>query len=44
MLISKEENRDQPLRRLRRSVKKDLQKAPVSAAKKSAPKRREPER
>lgn len=44
VLISKEENRDQPLKRLRRSVKKDLQKAPVSAAKKSAPKRREPER
>ena len=44
VLISKEENRNQPLKRLRRSVKKDLQKAPVSAAKKSAPKRREPER
>lgn len=44
LLIPKEENRNQPLKRLRRSVKKDLQKAPVSSTKKSAPKRREPER
>lgn len=44
VLISKDENRDQPLKRLRRSVKKNLQKSPVSTAKKPAPKRREPER
>lgn len=44
VLITKDEDRSQPLKKLRRSVKKDLQKAPVSSAKKSAPKRQEPER
>ena len=43
VLITKDEDRDQPLRKPRRSVRKDLQKMP-DGTKKPAVKRREPER
>lgn len=43
VLITKDEDRDQPLRKPRRSVRKDLQKLP-DGTKKPAVKRREPER
>lgn len=43
VLIPKDEDRSQPLRKLRRSVRKNLQKAP-DGTKKTASKRREPER
>lgn len=43
VLISKDEDRSQPLKKLRKSVRKDLQKTPASPKKKTA-KRQEPER